>query len=380
MKIYNKAVLPKGFKACGVASGLKKSGQPDLALFYSETPAKAALMSTSNTIQAACVQVNKKYMQKQKTGYFGIIANSGNANAFTGKAGLKDAELMSESAARALSVKKENIFVASTGIIGRKLPIEKIKAAIPELVGGLSPEGIAGAQKAIMTTDKFAKQFTVVVPLGNKNVTVCGVAKGAGMIAPHMATMLVFLFTDAVISQKALTAALKSAVGNSFNCITVDGCMSTNDTAIPLANGQAGNVCVDSGKNFEAFARALSTVCFELAKMIVKDGEGATKFIRIKVDQAKNSREAVRAALQIANSNLFKTAMFASSENARGRIVAAVGASGVAVKEEKLKIKFSPLKKKDVDIDVFLGTGKSSAVIYTSDLSYEYVKINAEYN
>jgi len=200
------------------------------------------------------------------------------------------------------------------------------------------------------------------------------------MIAPHMATMLVFLFTDAVISQKALTAALKSAVGNSFNCITVDGCMSTNDTAILLANGQAGNVCVDSGKNFEAFARALSTVCFELAKMIVKDGEGATKFIRIKVDQAKNSREAVRAALQIANSNLFKTAMFASSENARGRIVAAVGASGVAVKEEKLKIKFSPLKKKDVDIDVFLGTGKSSAVIYTSDLSYEYVKINAEYN
>ncbi len=176
MKIYNKAVLPKGFKANGLACGLKKSGQPDLALFYSESPAKAAVMSTSNTIQAACVQVNKKYLQRQKSGYFGIIANSGNANAFTGKQGLKDAEFMSRSAAGALAVKKENIFVASTGVIGRKLPVEKIELGIPELVRGLCPEGIALAQKAIMTTDKFAKQFTVVLPIGNKKVTVCGVA------------------------------------------------------------------------------------------------------------------------------------------------------------------------------------------------------------
>jgi glutamate N-acetyltransferase/amino-acid N-acetyltransferase len=379
MKVYNKAILPTGFKANGVACGIKKSGQPDLALFYSELPAKAAVVSTTNKIQAAPVQVNRRYVKKDGV-YRGIIVNSGNANAFTGQSGIKDAECMSEAAADALAVKKESVLVASTGIIGRGLPVDKITKAIPRLVEGLSGQGIARAQKAIMTTDKFAKQVTLVCTIGNKAVTICGVAKGAGMIAPHMATMLVFILTDAVISQEALSGALKMAVDDSFNCITVDGCMSTNDTVILLANQAAGNEAVNSGKPFALFAKALTAVCLDLAKLVVRDGEGATKFIRIKVSQAQSRREAKKIALQIANSNLFKTAMFASSENVRGRIVASVGASGVRVKENKLKIKYSPLGKKEVDIDVSVGRGKESAVMYTSDLSYEYVKINAEYN
>jgi len=270
--------------------------------------------------------------------------------------------------------------VASTGIIGRRLPLAKITAALPELVKRLSKDGIAQAKKAILTTDTFSKEASVRLNIGGRIVNICGIAKGAGMIAVDMATMLGFIFTDANITRQALNKALKIAAAGSFNSITVDGCMSTNDMVILLANGRAGNHLIDNRKNFSVFSRGLNMVCRELARMIVQDAEGATKFIEIEVKQAKNAKEAKRVALSIANSNLFKTAMFASSKNVFGRIVAAAGSSGIAIKEDKLKVKFSRLNKKEVKVEVALGSGKASAVVYTSDLTYEYVKINAEYN
>jgi glutamate N-acetyltransferase/amino-acid N-acetyltransferase len=208
------------------------------------------------------------------------------------------------------------------------------------------------------------------------------------MIAPDLAcpersrgaTMLCFIFSDARITQKALDQALKSAAKDSFNCITIDGCMSTNDMVVFLANGLAGNELIDSHKNFAAFSKALNLVCLELAKMVVKDAEGATKFVQIKVEKAKNTEEAKKVAFSIANSNLFKTAIFACSPNVFGRIIAACGASGIEMREKDLKVNFSPLHKKEIDIRVALNRGKYNATVYTSDLTYAYVKINAEYN
>ncbi|MCM8789921.1 MAG: bifunctional ornithine acetyltransferase/N-acetylglutamate synthase, partial [Candidatus Omnitrophica bacterium] len=221
--------------------------------------------------------------------------------------------------------------------------------------------------------------LTVKFNIAGKTVTICGIAKGAGMIAPDMATMLCFILTDANISQAALRKALDIANQRTFNCITVDGCMSTNDSIIILANGSCGCRLIDKEKNFSVFVSALSHVCDELAKMIVRDGEGATKFIKITVREAKSFQEARKIALNIANSSLFKTAMYGENSNF-GRIVAAVGASGVAVKEQNLKIRVSPLRKREISIKVLIGRGNSQAVIYTSDLTPDYVKINAEYN
>ncbi len=379
MKIYKKAILPLGFKANGIASGIKKSGKLDLALLYSDIPAKAACQFTINKIQAASIQLNKIHLKKSKR-FQAIIVNSGNANCFTGKPGLRDAEETAKGLAKALSIKKENILVASTGIIGRRLPLLKIKKAVPELVTRLSKEGINKTKIAIMTTDTFSKEITVKFNLGSAQVTICGIAKGAGMIAPNMATMLTFILTDALISQQALNKALKVCVDNSFNCITVDGCMSTNDSIMMLANGQAKNALIDNkGENFNTFTKVLQTVCAELAKMIIKDAEGATKFIQIRVDKAKSFTQARQVAKAIANSNLFKTAIYGENPNF-GRIVASIGASGVDVKEKDIKIRVSPLKKKEIKVDVFLNQGDDCATVYTSDLTPEYIKINASYN
>ena len=252
MKIYKKAILPKGFKANGLACGIKKSGKLDLALFETRLPAKAACLFTTNKIQGAPIQLNKKHLKANRQ-YHSIIVNSGNANCFTGEKGLRDSEESAKVLAHTLGVKKESILVASTGIIGRRLPLFKIKRAIPELVKGLSRPGIDKAKKAIITTDTFTKEVTVKFEIGKSMVTICGVAKGAGMIAPNMATMLSFILTDAQISVEALKKALKVAVDNSFNCITVDGCMSTNDTVMVLANNAAENPLIDINKNFALF-------------------------------------------------------------------------------------------------------------------------------
>jgi len=378
MKILKHAVLPKGFLANGIASGIKRSKKLDLALFYSDVPAKTACQFTANKIQAAPIKVCLKHLKKNRD-FQAVIVNSGNANCFTGNQGLKDAEKTIESLSKALGIKRRGILVASTGIIARRLPLAKIEQGIPELVKSLSAQGINKAKKAIMTTDTFAKEFTVKFNLGLKTVTICGIAKGAGMIAPNMATMLCFLLTDANITEQALKKALRISVDASFNCITVDGCMSTNDSVIMLANAAAKNFLIDMHKNFNLFSKALKTVCLHLAKMIIQDAEGATKFIQIKVNQANNFTEARKVALSIANSNLFKTAVYGENPNF-GRIIASVGASGVGVKEKDLKIKVSPLKKKEIMVQISLSRGNASATVYTSDLTPEYIRINAEYN
>jgi len=378
MKAYKKAILPLGFKAAGIACGVKKSGKLDLALVYSRQPASACAKFTTNQIQAAPVIFDKKLLKHNRL-FRAILVNSGNANCFTGMQGVRDAEDTAQALAKISGLKKKNILLASTGIIGKKLPLAKIKAGLPKLVSQLSSSGLDRVKKAILTTDTYAKAVTAQFNLGQHKITVCGIAKGAGMIAPRMATMLAFIFTDARISHRALAKALGIAVENSFNCITVDGCMSTNDSVIMLANAAAGNPQIESGRNFKEFMNALNTVCLELATMIVKDAEGATKFIKIKVNQAKNFKEAKAVALQIANSNLFKTAVYGENPNF-GRIVAAAGSSGVNIKEKDLKIKVSPLKKKEIEVSVSIGRGNTEAVIYTSDLTPKYIKINAEYN
>ncbi|MDD2703109.1 MAG: bifunctional glutamate N-acetyltransferase/amino-acid acetyltransferase ArgJ [Candidatus Omnitrophica bacterium] len=378
MKIIKKAILPKGFKANGSASGIKKSGKPDLALIYTDVPAIAAAQFTSNTVQAAPLKVNKLHLKKSRF-FSAILANSGNANCFTGRQGFRDAVKSAAVLGRTLGIKQESVLVASTGIIGKRLPAGVIEKAVPGLVRGLSARGIDRAKKAIMTTDVFAKEATAVFDIGRVPVTVCGIAKGAGMISPRMATMLCFVMTDAVISPGALREALDKAVDGSFNCITVDGCMSTNDNVLLLANGAAGNPCIRTGAAGTPFSRALRSVCLELAMMMVKDGEGATKFIRITVRQARTEGEARQVALAIANSNLFKTAVYGENPNF-GRIVAAAGASGIAVKEESLRVRLGPLNRRDIDVDVSLGRGRAGAAVYTSDLTPEYIKINAAYN
>ncbi len=378
MKVYKKAILPNGFRAGAVASGIKKSGKLDLALVYSLPPAIASCKFTKNTILAAPIKLDRSYLKKNKC-FHAIIANSGNANCLTGERGVKDAEGLAEFAAKGLFINKEDILVASTGVIGKRLPLAAIKKGIPKLVKGLSGQGIHKVAQAILTTDTVTKEITVKSNIGRQTVTICGIAKGAGMISPDMATMLVFILTDVRITQRALDRALGICVENSFNCITVDGCMSTNDSVMMLANATAGNPLIEKGKNFDLFVQALRLVCLELARMIVRDAEGASKFITIKVRGARDFKEARTIALAIANSNLFKTAMYGENPNF-GRIAASVGATGIDVKEKELRVKVSPLDKKEINVEVSAGRGDSCATVYTSDLTPEYIKINAEYN
>jgi glutamate N-acetyltransferase/amino-acid N-acetyltransferase len=373
-----KIIIPQGFKAGAVASGIKKREKLDLALIFSQVPSKAAAMFTTNNFPAAPVKVCREHLNKGRSQ--AVIVNSGNANSFTGQAGIKDARATAALLAANLGIKKEGVLVASTGIIGKRLPMDKIKAGVPLLVKGLSAAGIHKAARAIMTTDTFPKLAGAEFTCGGKKITVTGMTKGAGMIAPNMATMLCFIMTDARIESGALKAGLRAAVNASFNCITIDGCMSTNDMVLAMANGCAENPAIKAGSaSFKKFQHALSSVCLLLAKMMVIDGEGATKFIEIKVKGARNDAQAKKAALAVANSNLVKTAIYGENPN-WGRIVCAIGASGVEVKEETLKVKFSPLAKKDIFIEADLNIGKGEAVTYTSDLTPEYIKINAEYN
>jgi glutamate N-acetyltransferase/amino-acid N-acetyltransferase len=378
MKIYKKSILPLGFTANGVSAGIKKSGKLDLALLYSSFAAKASCRFTVNTMQAAPLKICKQYLQSNKD-FRAIIINSGSANCFTGEAGLRDARKITEILADHLGIKNKSVLVASTGIIGKRLPFFKIKRAIPALVRGLSIKGIDQAKLAILTTDKTSKEVSVRLTINGRPVTISGIAKGAGMIAPNMATMLGFILTDAHITQKALDRALGFAVEESFNCITVDGCMSPNDSVMMLANGAAGNHLIERGKSLDLFVRALCLVCLELAKMIIQDAEGATKSIQIKVTAAKNKNEAKQVALAIANSSLFKTAMYGENPNF-GRIVAGIGSSGVKIKERDLKIRVSSLNSDEIKVKVSINRGRSAITIYTSDLSPEYIKINAEYN
>jgi len=369
----------RGYLASGLNCGIKKSGKYDLALIYSTHPAVAAGVFTKNSIKAAPLLVTEKHLRKNLAQ--AIIINSGNANCFTGHFGMMYAQKTCHAVAKKLKIPAENVLVASTGIIGKPLPYKKIESKLQKLIDELSIKGGFDAAKGILTTDKKTKEIAVHLTLGHKKVTIGACAKGSGMIEPNMATMLAFIATDACISAKLLKAALKEAVNKTFNMITVDGCMSTNDMVTILANGIAGNKIISSkGQYYKKFVTALECICLDLAKKIVKDGEGAHKFIEINVCGAPSENIAQKAAKCIANSNLVKTAAFGNNPN-WGRVAAAVGSLALKkINEKSLKIKFSSFDKKNILIGVDLNNGPAQATVYTSDLSNEYVRINSEYN
>ena len=388
---------PLGFAAAGIYCGIRKV-KKDIAMIVSEVPATVAGVFTLNKTQAAPVSVDKIQLGRSSI-CSGIVVNSGNANACTGERGLNDAWEMVKSTARVLKVPENQIMVSSTGVIGQYMPMEKILPAIGELAKTLSRTGSKDAAEAIMTTDTFSKEVAVQFTLGASVVTVGGIAKGSGMIAPNMATMLAFVTTDIAIPQNLLMKALKSANNRSFNRITVDGDMSTNDKVLILANGMAKNKpFAENSEEYLLFAAALEYVLIKLAKMIAKDGEGATKLIEIMVKGARSEDEAAQAARAVANSNLVKTAMHGADAN-WGRILAAVGYSGIDFNPDDVEISFGdlPILRKNyeivldeekakeilmrdsINIVVNLHQGDQFARFWTCDLTKEYVHINASY-
>lgn len=395
-KIKGGITAPKDFKAAALNCGLKRR-RKDLALIVSSVPAVACGMFTQNRIKAAPILVNKEHLKK--TIAQAIIVNSGNANCCTGKQGLKNAYLMAESAAKDLGLNREDVLVSSTGIIGKQLPMKRIKQAIPDLVNSLSKDGGYDAAEAIMTTDKIVKEIALKIKIKGKEVRLGGAAKGAGMIHPNMATMLCFITTDVYITRRALKLALTNAMDGSFNSISVDGDMSTNDMVLALANGSAGNKLLDKrGKDFETFSNALNHLAGYLAKSIIRDGEGATKFVRIDVINAKTLEGAKKIAKKVATSTLFKTALFGQDPN-WGRVAACVGASGIVFNPERLDIYLGKIKvlkngagssknrvglrrlfkKREIDVTINLNSGGKSYTMWTCDLSSDYVRINANY-
>ncbi|MFQ5975214.1 MAG: bifunctional ornithine acetyltransferase/N-acetylglutamate synthase [Candidatus Hydrothermarchaeales archaeon] len=400
MEITDKGVCVEGFKASGI-----KKGKYGLSIIQSRCEANCAVMMTSNKIQASPLIVSTDHAKKGVVR--GIVANSGNANAYTGKAGIEDSKRMCQLAAEKTGLKVEDFIVASTGIIGRRLDMETIEIMIGEVSKNLeySKEASLVAAKGIMTTDTRAKMISVKTKLDSgKDIEIGGIAKGAGMIAPDLvhATMLCFITTNAYIPRENIDESLKRAVDDSFNMLNIDNDMSTNDMVVLLANGLAGNQDVD-----EKFQEALDFVALEIAKMIAKDGEGATKYFEVNVKGASTKRDAKKAAKAVAGSNLVKTAIFGRNPN-WGRIIAAVGYSGAEINPdeitlsmeadnesvgliEKGKILAFPdteglrlakeiLKKGELRIAIDLNMGDEEATAFGCDLSPEYVKINAEYS
>lgn len=388
---------PKGFRAAGMYCGIRKV-KKDIAMIVSEVPATSAGVFTLNRTQAACVLVDKIQLKRSPV-CSAVVVNSGNANACTGERGLNDTWEMVKSTAQALNLPEEQVMVSSTGVIGQYMPMDKVVPAIAQLAARLSTSGNGDAAEAIMTTDTFPKEAAVHFTLGKKVVTIGGVAKGSGMIAPNMATMLAFITTDVAISGDLLAKALRAANNRSFNRITVDGDMSTNDMVLVMANGLAGNApLTENSEEFQLFGAALEYVLIKLAKMIAKDGEGATKLIEIMVKGSKSEEEAAQAARAVANSNLVKTAIHGADAN-WGRILAAVGYSGIDFNPDNVEISFGdlPILKKNYEIVldeekakelllkdsviivVDLNQGSQFARFWTCDLTKDYVHINASY-
>ncbi len=386
----------QGFLAGGMASGIKKSGKTDLAIVYSEIPAVAAGIFTTNVVQAAPVIFSKQQLQHDQAQ--AVIINSGNANACVPD-GMAVTEAMAKAAAEFLAIPPEVVVVASTGVIGVQLPVVKIQTALQAKPQFLSSAGGAAAAQAIMTTDTFPKEAAVEFALDGRKVRVGGMAKGSGMIHPNMATMLGLVTTDVAIGPELLKKALRRAGDLSFNRITVDGDTSTNDCLMVFANGKAANpAIVEEGPAYQLFLEALATVCKALARQIAKDGEGATKLVEIKVIGAPTETEAVVIGKSIARSNLVKTALFGEDAN-WGRILAAAGYSGVIFDPANVAIYLGDLlvcqhgmglvfdeeqakrilEANELVITVDLGAGAAEAAIWTCDLSYDYVKINGSY-
>lgn len=390
---------PQGFRAAGIVAGIKPSGKSDLALIVSDLPASAAAVYTTNKVQGAPIGVCRQHLADGQAR--AVIINSGNANVCTGAAGRADAHRMCAETARGLGLQAEDILVCSTGIIGVPLPIDVIDAGIPRVVETLRQDGGVEAAEAMMTTDTVAKYAAVEIELSGTPVVVGVVAKGAAMISPNMATMLSVVATDAAVPAAQLQQLLVRAVGRSFNCCTVDGDMSTSDTVIALANGAAmvGAAATDlSPEDVEILAVAMEHVCRKMARAMAGDGEGATKLITVNVAGGRTEAEARQAGLAVANSSLVKTAAFGNDPN-WGRILCAVGYSGVDLDQDKVQVSLcgtpiygagtgiafdadalsQAMQSKEIDVDVDLQSGPASSQIFTCDLTYEYVRLNAEY-
>ncbi len=404
MNLLKDTILPpSGFKAAGFKSGIKKSGL-DTAVIFSEVPAVAAGTFTTNTVKAFCVQRNTALLATNSF-FRGIAVNSGNANACTGEKGKVGNEAFAEAAAAVTGVNPDEVLTASTGVIGVDFPIEKIQASITNLKLDTtdSEKGFNAASEAILTTDTFAKRASIQFDIDGKQITLSGMAKGSGMIHPNMATMLSFLTTDLAITPELLTQAIRDAVDESFNMISVDGDTSTNDMVIILANGTAGNDIINTqNDDLEAFSKALSVLSRYLAQSIAADGEGATKLLEFEVSGAKSIKDARLIARSVSSSNLVKTAFFGMDPN-WGRIVAAMGYSGADFDPDGVSIYFQGapgyaclmengkphhfdkgsvmgiLKEKTIYITIQLSDGNSAATAWSCDFSYDYVKINAEY-
>jgi glutamate N-acetyltransferase/amino-acid N-acetyltransferase len=392
----NSVRTPRGYFFSVIEAAIKKPGRNDMGLIYSESEAVAAGTFTRNRVKAAPVRID---MQKVRTGKGqAIIVNSGNANACTGRQGMQNATEMCELPARSLRINPSLVYVCSTGVIGTPMPMERLREKMEDLVQGLGKYSLSDVAQAIMTTDTFPKISSRELDISGEKVVISACAKGAGMIAPNMATMLCFILTDAKIETKALKSALRDSVDISFNRITVDGDMSTNDTALILANGLAGNKEITAhSRKFKQFRSALTEIAYGLSEMIVRDGEGARKLIEIEVRRAKSEKDAERAAKAVANSLLVKTALYGNDAN-WGRIMAALGYSGIAMREDKVDIYFddllivrhglsegrdgeanSLLNKSRVKITIDLRFGQGKAKVLSCDLSEDYVRINADY-
>ena len=389
---------PLGFQAAGIHCGIKKPGILDLALIVSAVSGPIAGVFTNNRVAAAPVRLDRLHLKRHRGR--AIIVNSGNANACTGAKGLAAAKTMASTVAQALAIPIHEVFVGSTGVIGRELPIDRITAGIPTVIAHLSHRGGHQAAQAILTTDLRPKTVAVRAKIGGKLVTVGGIAKGSGMIHPNMATMLAYLTTDAAIAPAALQRALKSAVDQSFNCITVDGDTSTNDTVLCLANGLAKNPPIRQGtSHYRIFERLLVEASEQLALAICRDGEGVTKVVKVVVHGATTATAAKRVAATIATSNLVKTALFGEDAN-WGRVMGAIGRSGIPIDPDTVTVRFDDIvmvrrgmgtgldaerkiaqvfKRKEFTISVDLGQGRAQAHMWTTDLSYDYVRINASY-
>jgi glutamate N-acetyltransferase / amino-acid N-acetyltransferase len=391
----------QGVRACGVRAGIKKkAGVPDLALVVSERPAACAGVFTTNRFQAAPVLYDRSTIDANPRGIRAIVVNSGCANACTGPEGLDDARRTAALAAAALGLAADQVLVMSTGVIGQRLPMDKVESGVALAAQALSADGGHDAARAIMTTDTHPKEAAVRLMIGGRAVTVAGMVKGAGMISPNMATLLSTVITDAAVAPAALQAMLEYAVTRSFNSITVDGDMSTNDTLLLLANGVAGNAEITGRESadYVPLCEAVTAVAVELAKAVAFDGEGATKRVTIEVKGGRSREEAHQAAMSVAKSPLVKTAIYGRDAN-WGRVLCAVGYSGVPVEPANVDLWLGDLHLvkagrpfdvneeraaailagADVTFTVDMGMGDACAIVWTCDFSHEYVSINADY-
>ncbi len=387
-----------GILAAGVTAGIKPSGKKDIALIYSSSPARAAAVFTTNQIKGAPVLVSRDHVKGGQAQ--AIVASSGCANVCTGEQGIRDAREMTKIVGEHLRIPAQRVLIAATGVIGQPMPMDKVRASLPKLVKALSPQGSRSAAEAIMTTDTIPKEAALRVEIGGRPVTIGGIAKGVAMLEPHLATMFCFLATDAVIAADALQVSLRRAMDRSFNRVTVDGDESTSDTVAVLANGLAENAPLErSGRGLRQFRQALEAVAEKLAKMLVQDGEGATKLVQVRVSGARTRREALIAARSVANSPLVKTAICGADPN-WGRILMALGKGSAKVAPDRVAIQIgderivergmlragarmdrveATMRGAEYTIGIELGLGRGEDSVWTSDLTEEYVRLNSKY-